>query len=94
MGGALQLCGVEGLAPAVVAGDEGGVGAEALVALEDVVLDVRAVVGGRVPAERDGVLGAVDHLGREGLVGLAALGQEGDRVAGAAWRNLWKENIL
>ena len=84
MGGALQLGEVEALGSAAEALHEAGAAAPALVELQDELLDVGAVVRGRVPPQADGGLGAADQLGRVGLVRLARLGQEGDRVAGSA----------
>jgi len=56
----------------------------ALVVLQDVLLNVRSVVGWAVPPQADAGLRPADHLGWHRLVRLARLGLEGDGVRSAA----------
>ena len=56
----------------------------ALVVLEDVLLNVGAVVGRAVPPQADARLGPCDHFRRNRFVRLARLGLERDGVGRAA----------
>ena len=55
----------------------------AFVGLKKIVIDVRAVVGRGVPPQVDARFGALDQLGREGLIRLTGFRQERYGIAGS-----------
>jgi hypothetical protein len=77
---------VEALGPSREALDKSRSRSLALVELKDVLSDVGAIVGGRVPTQVDRRLGARDLFRRERLVGFARLGRERHSIACTAWK--------